>query len=152
MTVFGFIGVGNMGGALARAAAKALPGELVLLSNRTAAKAEALATELGCRVASVAEVAAEADFVIGLYNPSSHKRPDYLQRACDILLVHKDPATVCGTVRNIGREGEEAHVLTLGELRDTPVDMFTTVFVGNSQTRDIDGRMVTPRGYLQRGR
>ena len=94
--------------------------------------------------------AAEADFVMVLYNPSSHKRPDYLQRACDILLAHKDPATVCGTVRNIGREGEEAHVMTLATLRDTPVDMFTTVFIGNSQTMELDGRMVTPRGYLQR--
>ena len=94
--------------------------------------------------------AADADFVMALYNPSSHKRPDYLQRACDILLAHKDPATVCGTVRNIGREGEEAHVMTLAELRDTPVDMFTTVFIGNSQTMELDGRMVTPRGYLQR--
>lgn len=94
--------------------------------------------------------AAKADFVIALYNPSSHKRPDYLQRACDILLAHKDPATVCGTVRNIGREGEEAHVMTLAALRDTPVDMFTTVFIGNSQTMELDGRMVTPRGYLQR--
>ena len=94
--------------------------------------------------------AAEADFVISLYNPSSHKRPDYLRRACDILLAHKDGATVCGTVRNIGREGEEANVMTLAELRDTPVDMFTTVFIGNSQTVELDGRMVTPRGYLQR--
>ena len=94
--------------------------------------------------------AAEADFVISLYNPSSHKRPDYLQRACDILLAHKDAGTICGTVRNIGREGEEATVLTLGELRDTKVDMFTTVFIGNSQTMELDGRMVTPRGYLQR--
>ena len=94
--------------------------------------------------------AAEADFCISLYNPSSHKRPDYLRRACDILLAHKSPETVCGTVRNIGREGEEAHVMTLGELRDTPVDMFTCVFIGNSSTREIDGRMVTPRGYLQR--
>ena len=96
------------------------------------------------------EAAAQADFVMCLYNPSSHKRPDYLQRACDVLLAHKDPATVCGTVRNIGREGEEAHVTTLGELRDTKVDMFTTVFIGNSHTMCIDGRMVTPRGYLQR--
>ena len=94
--------------------------------------------------------AAQADFVISLYNPSSHKRPDYLQRACDILLAHKGAETVCGIVRNIGREGEEAQVLTLGELRDTPVDMFTTVFIGNSQTRAISGHMVTPRGYLQR--
>ncbi len=94
--------------------------------------------------------AAQADFVMCLYNPSSHKRPDYLQRACDILLAHKSPDTVCGTVRNIGREGEEAHVTTLGKLRDTKVDMFTTVFIGNSHTMSIDGRMVTPRGYLQR--
>ena len=102
------------------------------------------------KIAKRLAAAAEADFVIALYNPSSHKRPDYLQRACDVLLAHKDPATVCGTVRNIGREGEEARVLTLGELRDTPVDMFTTVFIGNSQTMELDGRMVTPRGYLQR--
>ena len=95
--------------------------------------------------------AAQADFVISLYNPSSHKRPDYLQRACDILLAAgKDPQTVCGTVRNIGREGEEANVMTLAELRDTQVDMFTCVFIGNSQTKEIGGHMVTPRGYLQR--
>lgn len=94
--------------------------------------------------------AAQADFAIALYNPSSHKRPDYLRRACDILLAHKSPAIVCGTVRNVGREGEEFRVTTLGALRDLQVDMFTTVFVGNSQTMVLGGRMVTPRGYLQR--
>lgn len=94
--------------------------------------------------------AAQADFVISLYNPSSRKRPDYLQRACDVLLRYKSPETVCGTVRNIGREGEQAAVMTLGELRDATVDMFTTVFIGNSQTLNLDGKMVTPRGYLQR--
>ena len=95
--------------------------------------------------------AAQADFVICLYNPSSRNRPDYLQRACDILLRDKDPNTVCGTVRNIGREGEEGKLLTLAQLRDTQVDMFTTVFIGNSQTKVLGGKMVTPRGYLQRG-
>ena len=95
--------------------------------------------------------AAQADFVICLYNPSSRNRPDYLQRACDILLRDKDPNTVCGTVRNIGREGEEGKLLTLAQLRDTLVDMFTTVFIGNSQTKVLGGKMVTPRGYLQRG-
>lgn len=94
--------------------------------------------------------AAAADFVLCLYNPSSHKRADYLQRACDVLLEVKDPATICGFVRNIGREGEAYTVLTLGELRDTAVDMFTTVFIGNSQTKVIGDKMVTPRGYLQR--
>ena len=102
------------------------------------------------KIESRLAAAAQADFVISLYNPSSHKRPDYLQRACDVLLRHKSPETVCGTVRNIGREGEQAAVMTLGELRDATVDMFTTVFIGNSQTLNLDGRMVTPRGYLQR--
>ena len=95
--------------------------------------------------------AAQADFVICLYNPSSRSRADYLARACDILLRDKDPNTVCGTVRNIGREGEEGKLLTLAQLRDTQVDMFTTVFIGNSQTKVLGGKMVTPRGYLQRG-
>lgn len=91
--------------------------------------------------------AAEADFVICLYNPSSHKRHDYLQRACDLILRFASPETVCGIARNIGREGESTQVLTLEKLRDTEVDMFSTVFIGNSQTRIIGGRMVTPRGY-----
>ena len=95
--------------------------------------------------------AAQADFVLCLYNPASKSRPDYLQRACGILLsAGKSPDTVCGTVRNIGRAGEEANILTLGQLRDARVDMFTTVFVGNSQTKVLGGKMVTPRGYLQR--
>ena len=93
------------------------------------------------------ECAAMGDFGISLYNPSSMKRKDYLQRACDILLRHKDKETICGYVKNIGREGEAAFVMTLGELRDTQVDMFTTVFIGNSNTKNIDGKMVTPRGY-----
>lgn len=97
------------------------------------------------------EGAAAADFVICLYNPASHSRPDHLKRACGVLLRHKSPDTVCGMVRSIGREGEQAALLTLGQLAEAPVDMFTTVFVGSSQTRNLKGKMVTPRGYLQRG-
>lgn len=91
--------------------------------------------------------ASQADFVICLYNPSSKKRRDYLQKACDLMMRYKPEDTVCGLVSQIGREGEEGRVLTLRELRDTQVDMFTTVFVGNSQTKQINGKMVTPRGY-----
>lgn len=91
--------------------------------------------------------AAQGDFVICLYNPSSHKRKDYLQRACDLVLRYAAPETVCGIARNIGREGESTEVLTLRELRDTEVDMFSTVFIGNSQTRRMGDKMVTPRGY-----
>ncbi len=93
------------------------------------------------------ECAAAADFVIVLYNPSSHKRKDYLKRACDIVLQHAAPETVCGVAKNIGRAGEGTEVLTLRALRDTEVDMFSTVFIGNSQTKQIGGKMVTPRGY-----
>ena len=92
--------------------------------------------------------AAGADFVIVLYNPGSHKRADYLSKACDILLQYKSPDTICGIVKNISRDGEEHRILTLGELRDTRVDMLTTVFIGNSHTSIINGKMVTPRGYV----
>lgn len=92
-------------------------------------------------------LAAEADFVIVLYNPSSKKRKDYLKKACDLILLHQSPETVCGYVENIGREGERSTLLTLQKLRDAKVNMFTTVFIGNSQTTVIDGKMVTPRGY-----
>lgn len=93
------------------------------------------------------ECSAMADFVIVLYNPSSKKRVDYLERACEIVMKYKSADTVCGYVRNIGREGEESRILSLGELKNTSVDMFTTVYIGNSETVNINGKMITPRGY-----
>ena len=92
--------------------------------------------------------AAEADFVVCLYNPSSRKRSDYLQKACDLMMQYKSPETVCGIVSYIGRDGEHYEVMDLKTLRDTKVDMFTTVWVGNSQTKEINGKMVTPRGSV----
>lgn len=91
--------------------------------------------------------AAAGDFSIVLYNPRSKKRPEHLRRACQILLEEKSPDTVCGWVRNIGRAGQTHGVVTLGELGRMELDMFTTVFIGASSTKVIDGRMVTPRGY-----
>ena len=103
------------------------------------------------KIALRLECAAKGDFVLCLYNPASHSRPDHLKRACDILMAAgKSTDTVCGYVQNIGREGERGTITTLGALRDTQVDMFTTVFIGSSQTKLLGGRMVTPRGYLQR--
>lgn len=91
--------------------------------------------------------AAEGDFAICLYNPASKKREDYLRRACDIVLGRRSGDTLCGWVKNIGRAGQEHRLLTLSELREEKLDMFTTVFIGASTTREIAGRMVTPRGY-----
>ena len=93
------------------------------------------------------EKASEADFCIVLYNPSSHKRSDYLKKACGIVLRYRSPETLCGIAQNIGRPGEITRLLTLSELSEAQVDMFTAVFIGNSATKNINGKMVTPRGY-----
>ena len=91
--------------------------------------------------------AAEGDLTICLYNPGSRTRQDHLARACDIILASRPSGTVCGWVRNIGREGTGKRLLTLAELREETVDMFTTVFIGCSATVRIGDAMVTGRGY-----
>lgn len=94
------------------------------------------------------KAAIEGDFSIVIYNPSSKKRADYLKRACDIMLSSgADEKRACGYVENIGREGTRAHVCTLSELKDESVNMFTTVFIGNSRSKLIGDKLVTPRGY-----
>lgn len=96
-------------------------------------------------------LAAAGDFAIALYNPASKGRPDYLRRAAGILLQNgKEPDTVCGLVHRIGREGQCTELTTLAELKNAQADMFTTVYIGNTKTRCVDGRMVTPRGYLEK--
>ena len=100
---------------------------------------EKIETRLDC--------AAKADLSIVIYNPKSKGRPDHLKKACDILLRTLPEDRICGVVRNIGRAGESRTVLTLKELRTFDADMFCTIFVGNAQTRNIAGHMVTPRGY-----
>lgn len=93
------------------------------------------------------EAAAMGDFPIALYNPASKKRTDYLARASSILLARLPGSTPCGWVRNIAREGQAQGVTTLGKLAELPADMFTTVIVGNSETVERNGRLLTPRGY-----
>ena len=94
--------------------------------------------------------AARAGFVLCLYNPCSHGRPDHLRRAAAILLEELPAQTVCGIARNVGRDGESAQVLRLSELGQAAADMTSVAFVGNATTRQIAGRMVTPRGYQTR--
>lgn len=92
--------------------------------------------------------AAAGDFCVAFYNPSSKGRADYLAKAVRILRANgKADGTLCGVVRSIGREGQSSCLLTLAELEQTAVDMFTTVFVGNEATQNLRGKMVTPRGY-----
>jgi cobalt-precorrin 5A hydrolase/precorrin-3B C17-methyltransferase len=91
--------------------------------------------------------AAEADLVVTFYNPRSRGRDWQLPKALAILAGHRAPATPVGVVRNASRPGESSRITTLAELDPATVDMMTVVTVGNTATRQIAGRMVTPRGY-----
>lgn len=92
-------------------------------------------------------LAARAGFSICIYNPSSRKRGYYLRKACEIIMSEISSSTPCGYVKNIGREGQESKILTLEELAAERVDMFTTVIIGNSNTRILNNKLVTFRGY-----
>ncbi|MFE4702292.1 precorrin-3B C(17)-methyltransferase [Streptomyces sp. NPDC056738] len=91
--------------------------------------------------------AAEADIVVTFYNPRSRGRDWQLPKALAILAEHREPSTPVGVVRNASRPDESSRVTTLGSLDPGIVDMMTVVTVGNTATREIAGRMVTPRGY-----
>ncbi|MEU9922906.1 precorrin-3B C(17)-methyltransferase [Streptomyces griseoluteus] len=91
--------------------------------------------------------AAEADIVVTFYNPRSRGRDWQLPKALAVLSDHREPGTPVGVVRNASRPDESARVTTLAELDPATVDMMTVVTVGNTATRNIAGRMVTPRGY-----
>ncbi len=91
--------------------------------------------------------ASEADFVIVLYNPSSKHRKDYLNKACELILKYRSAETICGYVQNIGRNGQKSGILPLSKMKDFEADMFTTVYIGNSDTIELNGKMITPRGY-----
>ena len=94
--------------------------------------------------------AAQADFVIVLYNPKSKRRPDNLRRACAIIGEHRPFDTPAGVVRAATRPRQSVCITSLGELPRAEVDMQTIVFVGNAATEVYDGFMVTPRGYAKK--
>ncbi|MBP5198685.1 MAG: precorrin-3B C(17)-methyltransferase [Lachnospiraceae bacterium] len=92
--------------------------------------------------------AIQGDFAISIYNPASKGRPEHLKRACEIMMdagASKD--RICGYVENIGRDDTKTEICTLEELSEKELNMFTTVFVGNSKTYEKNGKMITKRGY-----
>ncbi|WP_416965609.1 precorrin-3B C(17)-methyltransferase [Streptomyces sp. Agncl-13] len=91
--------------------------------------------------------AAEADIVVTFYNPRSRGRDWQLPKALSVLAEHREPTTPVGVVRNASRPDESSRLTSLAALDPATVDMMTVVTVGNTATRDIAGRMVTPRGY-----
>ncbi|MFF4650062.1 precorrin-3B C(17)-methyltransferase [Streptomyces sp. NPDC001380] len=91
--------------------------------------------------------AAESDLVVTFYNPRSRGRDRQLPAALGILAAHRAPGTPVGVARAVSRPGEWHTVTTLADVDVTTVDMTTVVTVGNTATRRVAGRMVTPRGY-----
>jgi precorrin-3B C17-methyltransferase len=91
--------------------------------------------------------AAEADFIVALLNPKSQRRGTQYGRAADILASHRPAETPVGIVRNAYRPGQTVAITTVARMAEAMVDMFTTVIVGNSQTRRFGDVLVAPRGY-----
>jgi len=92
--------------------------------------------------------AAQADFVIALYNPRSRTRIEQLTIAHRIILQYRSPQTPIAIVRSAYREDENITLTTLDKLLDSSVDMLTTVLIGNQSTCLHQDWMITPRGYL----
>jgi len=98
-------------------------------------------------IAKRLEAAARADFVIVLYNPASKKRTWQIEKAQEIFLRHKPPTTPVGIVKNAARAEETVVITDLQSMLAHPVDMLSTVIVGNRSTRQAGDFMITPRGY-----
>lgn len=91
--------------------------------------------------------AAEADFVIALYNPKSSQRTWQIEKTVSIVLQYKSPSTPVGIVKDVSREDEEIVLTTLGKVTSHPIDMTTIVIIGNSTTFCYQDYMITRRGY-----
>ncbi len=94
------------------------------------------------------EAVAGADFLIALYNPRSQNRREPLEKACQILLKHRAKNTPVGIIKAAYRQEQEIILTNLGQMLDTPIDMLTTVIIGNQSTRRHQQWLITPRGYL----
>jgi precorrin-3B C17-methyltransferase len=94
-----------------------------------------------------ARAAAAGDFVTVLYNPVSRKRTTLIHDIRALFFEQRSPETPVGIVRNGFREKQMVSVSTLELFISLPLDMLTTVIIGNSQSFQSNGRMVNPRGY-----
>ena len=96
------------------------------------------------------EAAAAADFITAVYNPKSEGRYWQLYRLKEIFLQQRAGNTPVGYVRQAGRPEQEVTVTTLADFDPEQIDMFTVVLLGNSQSYNWQGKMITPRGYYQK--
>jgi precorrin-3B C17-methyltransferase len=161
----GIYGMAGLALELAHADGLAVPVEIVPGVTAASAAAAALGAPLMLDFAVISlsdlmvswesirrrlEAVAASDFVVALYNPRSKKRTGPLDEAVAILRAARPGQTPVGIVTAAGQADESLVVTDLDHLLEQKVDMRTVVIVGNSRTRQIDGRLVTARGYLDR--
>jgi precorrin-3B C17-methyltransferase len=96
------------------------------------------------------DLAAQADFVIVLYNPKSKGRDWQFARALEIVRKRREPNTPVGLVTRAMREGQRMRLYELSRAAQAEVDMQSIVIIGNSNTYIYQDRMITPRGYLDK--
>jgi cobalt-precorrin 5A hydrolase/precorrin-3B C17-methyltransferase len=91
---------------------------------------------------------ASADFVTALYNPKSQKRTQQIIEAQSIFLQYRSANTPVAIAKSVTRIDENIIITTLGEMLNHPIDMLTTIIIGNSKTKNHQNFLITPRGYL----
>jgi precorrin-3B C17-methyltransferase len=96
------------------------------------------------------ELAAQADFILCLYNPKGRKRVKPFEQTCRILARHRSPDTPVGIVRAAYRQNQQVELIAVADLPQAEVNMVTILIVGNSRTGVFKGKMVTPRGYASK--
>jgi precorrin-3B C17-methyltransferase len=96
------------------------------------------------------EAAAKADFVLVIYNPRSKKRAWQLEKMKNLVLKYRAENTPVGIVRNAARAGESMEISTILCIDESRVDMLSILIIGNSMTQILGGKMVTPRGYIEK--
>lgn len=101
-------------------------------------------------IAKRVEAAAQADFVIALYNPRSGRRTRQIVEAQNILLRYRSPETPVGLVKSAYRDRQEVTITSLADMLNHDIGMLTTVIIGNSSTFLYDEKMITPRGYQKK--
>ncbi len=93
------------------------------------------------------EAVAAADLVCALYNPRSRKRTKQLEEAAEIFRRHRPGRTPVGIASSVGTDEESIIISDLDHFLSFEIDMKTVVIIGNSTSKIVDGRLLTPRGY-----
>jgi cobalt-precorrin 5A hydrolase / precorrin-3B C17-methyltransferase len=91
--------------------------------------------------------AATGDFITALYNPRSQTRTQQIVTAQEIFAQHRSPDTPVAIVHGAYRDDEQVILTTVEKMLEQPINMLTTVIIGNSTTRNYADWMITPRGY-----